>query len=252
MLCYYIEHFDKNHQRAFVHPSGFNEWEKDEKLVLDEGSWEEFSSQPQYKTKKEADEISHLWDDLITKFTTNMLLGKTIDPYNENFDLRVHEKAVCLMAMESRFRRRILSQQIYDAIGRTEPNKMYIRFIPNSIEEENSSPYVFLQFPTPPSNWCNNYDEYREIRRRVLEVYCKGHKLKGLCEKYVIGIATEPPKYSENQVVSEDLLLIEFDEWSEKEMQEVQEQCDKLGIMQDNKLKPYMIRAWEYPEILKQ
>jgi len=61
---------------------------------------------PQYIARKQADDISYLWDNLIEAFTNHMLAGTTLVPEGETFNLAVHEQGVRYMALVPRFHRR--------------------------------------------------------------------------------------------------------------------------------------------------
>ena len=63
-------------EKAVVHstPHGNRRrTKKNEFLSIDEGLWSGMLENPQYLAKKREDEVSYLWDRLISQFTKHML-----------------------------------------------------------------------------------------------------------------------------------------------------------------------------------
>jgi hypothetical protein len=58
-------------------------------------------------------------------------------------------------------------------------------------------------------------EERREVRTAMLEIACAAAKLKFPDIQRVIGIAIDAPKFAGN-TNSEDLLLMEFQDWSDE------------------------------------
>ena len=63
-------------------------------VTIDRGRYARLIDEPQYIAKKQADEISYVWDALINAFTENMLGGTSITPDGYDFDLRRDERGV--------------------------------------------------------------------------------------------------------------------------------------------------------------
>jgi len=253
LLSYYVIHLDKDKEHNFTSPTKGG-WKQRDFLTLEEGGWAEVHVNPQYVAKKKADEISYMWDDLVSTFTTHMLNGTSL-AYDDNFDLKqpgavkldisYHERAIRYMALESRFRRRVLSAQIYEAINRASPNLRYARIIPPG-PDPASTAYVFLQFPRSPED--SDYASYRKRRHITAYAYCMALKSDHLEYIRVIGIATEPPLFNKNSFVSEDLVLLECDEWTSEMQMEADRLRESLQILQPDSIKSHHFSANEYPE----
>lgn len=57
-------------------------------IRIDRSRYERFTSDPRYTARRQADEISYLWDELIETFTIPMLDGTSIAPAGFDFDLK--------------------------------------------------------------------------------------------------------------------------------------------------------------------
>lgn len=85
--------------------------------------------------------------------------------------------------------------------------------------------YVFLQ--VVPYKGIT-HDEYREMRRDLLNVACGAAKNRFIELKVVIGIASEPPKYF--QILSEDFALLECESWPDEQRNMYEEANSHLGF----------------------
>jgi hypothetical protein len=94
LLAYYLTHTDKNKQHDFDISDQFDA------AYFVEGSWATVSSNPLYIAKKNADRQSYAWDELIEKFSRNVING-TLERGNE-FPLSDHERGLRVLAAESR------------------------------------------------------------------------------------------------------------------------------------------------------
>ena len=213
LLAYYLSFTDKNGEHDFIPPSRLPQWNDHEMLSLVEGSWDDLRNSAEYREKKQADEISHLWDDLITKFTSHLLAGTSVVPEGDTLVVKEHERAFRYMAMEPRYHRRILSTIFYEAINRALPDKSSVRLIPPI--REGYPAYVFMQCPIP-QRFFSDYESYRNQRREILYAYCLVFKMKYPQYDRIIGIASEPPRFNMDNSISEDLILFELNGWTDK------------------------------------
>ncbi len=108
LLAHYLSNFDeptKRYRIGLADP-GFN-W-----LHIAEGNWQGFCQSKPYLRRKEANQVSYLWDRLVKKTAANALNGTLGGDANV-----FHGKsAIHEMAKERRFSRRILSERIAAAI----------------------------------------------------------------------------------------------------------------------------------------
>jgi hypothetical protein len=240
LLAYYIRNTDKQGVHDFVLP------DDQPQLVIDKGIWESTQRHPAYLRRKNDDKISYVWDRLILIFTKPMMDGSLLIWGNE-FDIKRHELAVRIMAKETRLRRRGLSVDILEAIKIAHPEKRFARIIvePGPMQGGDTG-YIFLQLPNTNNKYGADYDAYREVRRQMLDIYCHVTKSRFPYLQRVIGIGTEPPKYTREGGTSEDLVLIEFDEWSEEQQKKAEKMSKELNIFSEKTTKYSQISLAEY------
>lgn len=202
---------------------------------FDEGFWEELVMNPQYAAKKAADRISYAWDNLIEHFV------KLSDPDS----MKESEQALRLLASESRFSRRHLSEQLLGALNKAVPDGE--RFARCGMSADDPSRcYVFLILPRP--SFVKTYEEYREGRKNLLHAYCSVAKLLMPEARMMIGIAAEPRG---TKGASEDLLAMDVgpESWSEELAQEAKDVQAQIGIFLENRVVKHKGNSKEFPDV---
>lgn len=248
LLAVYLADIDENGQHGFFSPSGNSEWEENELVTIIEGHWEKLKNHPQYLAKKKADKVSYLWDSLITKFTKHMMDGTSISLDGRALNVREQERGgVRYMALENRLTRRALSSAINDAINVITASNIFVRTIPPPPNHETA--YIFMQLPFNSSQTSQSYENYKNYRICYLEAYCLVVNSKHKNFKRVIGIATEPPKFTtQEDLASEDLCLVEVDEWNE-EMKTLAKNAETdFQVFQRENIQSTHYSTQEYPE----
>jgi hypothetical protein len=135
-------------------------------VYISEGEWEAYVKNPQYLSKKSADEVSYFWDELIERFAR---LGRPdLVPLPGLRAMEDTEPALREMAAESRFSRRILAGSLVDLLQRLTPDQARTRVFVSPSTEERA--YVFLAAPFRQSEFAS-YDEYRQSRAMKLAAY---------------------------------------------------------------------------------
>ena len=89
---------------------------------------------------------------------------------------------------------------------------------------------------------------FREHRISTLYSYCLALKSDHPHLERVIGIATEPLDYNRHSQVSEDLLLVELEPWTEDLQRQAIQLRQGLGILQKNTTRYNYFHAKEYPD----
>ena len=176
-------------------------------LLVPEGEWHGFIQRPEYQRKKEADKVSYGWDELIQKTAQNALDGTLIG----NADVLRGRSPIHEMAKEPRFFRRAIAERMGAAIAGF-PNipgtiSRQVTFIPSFYEKKG---YVLFQLRV---RGITDYDgDYRPKRQGLLQIACAAMKNKLPELETIIGIAIEPPKFSDT--ISEDFILLDCHIWS--------------------------------------
>jgi len=213
-------------------------------LSILEGFWDDIRGDSKFIRKKMDDDVSYMWDKLITTFTKHLLAGtSTHEP--AGVPISEHERGVRYMALLTRIERRMIARTLSEAIAAAPSDKILTRsFKFGSDAPSKETGFVFVQIPKP--DFIESYAEYRKARREYLYRYCFGFAERNRDLKRVIGIATEPPLWSVNQGISEDLCYFEADQWSSQMVKEARRECRELGILRPNRLTSYAALEKEY------
>jgi hypothetical protein len=234
LLAYYLMNINEEEEHDFVIPQNVDG--NITHLFFDEGYWEEFSQGPQRQSQISADKISYVWDHLIEKFSHHILEGT--EYFSSHQDVRSAETALRFLARESRFRRRNLAKALCQLIADAPRDRQATRYIHPSLLGDPY--YVFLTLPHFSSM---NYEQYREARRRILEICCSVVKHKFHDAQNIVGIATEPG--FNNGGRSEDVIYYNATEWKEEDEIRARELARQFDILQN--VVPFTVHDQEYP-----
>lgn len=232
LLARYYLNFDEKEQRHYILPQG----EKYNGIMIPEGDWAEFIKSKAYSRKKSADEISYFWDNLIQITSENALKGTTGgDP-----DIFNRPSAIKEMAKEPRFSRRALSAAIKKSIQNFPSGTGGARNVglyPSFFSEKR---YVFLAVHIPNFE----YEEARELKRKMLLIACGAAKLKYPEIKQVVGIAIEAPHL--NEKVAEDFILLR--DMSQEMIEDVREMNAELQFFETKSLTEERRTTKQFPD----
>lgn len=236
LLANYFLNYDEEYNRHYI---GMNE-NNINALNIGEGEWKHFIETAVYKRKKEADKISYFWDELIQRTCENALTGKAWG----NSNVFKNQSAICEMAKEPRFFRRILSDCMINAISNLPENEFKIMrkitFIPSFYQNQA---YVFLQLKVDDIKDYEN--DYRPKRQAMLEIACGAAKNKFHELTMIIGIAIDAPKFTKRN--SEDFILLNCKEWTEEDKKYYEERNEKLNCFKSENIKYGNSKAVEFP-----
>lgn len=203
LLAHYYQNFEESTQQYLI---GTRDT-KINAVSIGEGEWHAFSKSADYKRRKQANEVSYLWDKLLQRTCQNSLDDIIMGDGN----LYTGESAIYEMAKEPRFARRTLSSLISSSVdnfpGSANEFLRNVSLLPSFYKDKA---FVFLQIHHPD---IKNYEgEYRPRRQALLEIACAAAKNKWPQYKKIIGIAIDAPKFTNTN--SEDFLLMDTEEWS--------------------------------------
>lgn len=216
LLAYYLQRTDAEGNHSF---------EIDQSLdfvVIDEGLWERFSNHPDRQAQVRADKISYAWDSLIDKFAEHTLSGTQY--YSSGGSISDQEEGFRIIASENRTRRRLLSESLSEVLSRGDTQLRAARV--HGPFSAGDPYYVFLSLQWPPDK---TEEDYREVRRGLLESYCLVVRSKFADADRIIGIATEPLTVRGR---SEDFAYFDGTDWSEVSQIEALRLQKELGILE--------------------
>ncbi len=184
--------------------------------LLEDDIWKGLKNNPKYKAKKEADQVSYLWDGIIER---------SHDGNNPQYELIARE-----LARHDRLARRMLSNAFFDAhkIAHNS-SEIFRRYV---IMEDMNVVYCFL-FQDDP--------EPRENRKSHLTAMCHVTRSKHI-DKKIIGIATEAKI---RPMSSYDFALFDVHEWTENDQKALEEIQANTDILQNPNMQH--VHDDEYP-----
>lgn len=232
LLALYLQRVNEAGEHDFLFP-------KDQDLIaLTEGFWDDFQKHPDRISQINANEISYTWDKLIDTFSKHVLNGSL--HFSSHDEISDHEAGLKFLAKEPRTRRRALSKSLLTIMERADSEGRSARVFQGA--SNNEPYYVFLAFDRRKDR---TLDEYRKVRRNLLENYCFVTKLKFPDARHIVGIATEPMSYGSNR--SEDLIYLDGHHWTEDDQKKAKKIQKDFGLL--SKTKRMEFTEYEYPRI---
>jgi len=206
ILAYYLKNnrcFDKFKNQDFV--------------MLEDGIWADLKKDPKYQAKKQADEVSYLWDGII-------------DRSHEGDSLQ-YELIARELARHDRFGRRIYGKAFLEAhIIAHNRGETFRRFM-HMKDQDVVYCFLFQDDPEP-----------RENRKGHLTAMCHVARSK-YRDKKIIGIATE---VKIRPSCSYDFALFNVHEWTEKDQKVLEEIQTNTDILK--KPGKWLVHEDEYPD----
>lgn len=236
LLAHYFLNYDEGRNRYRINPGNSNS-----SIIAADGLWEHFSKSESYRKRKEANEGSYLWDELIQQVYEDALEGTLLN----NVDLGKGDDPVYEMAKESRFSRRLLSEEIRKEVrGFPETNDAVLPKVKLMISLQKDKGYVFLQLKCPQTGDFEKH--YSPLRREMLEVACGVIKNRLPHLNTVIGIGQYAPKFSNGN--SRDFILINCSEWTEEKQKLYETENENFGFFKKENMQKTIIHAEDFPE----
>ena len=236
VIAHYFLNFDDKKKRHMI--GTLNQLDG---VHIGEGEWADFTKCNPYLRRKEADKTSYFWDRLL-QITSNNALKGTLGGNSQPFE---GKSAIHFMAKEPRFSRRALSdhmlRSIRDFPENDEPIVRNVSLMPSFYE---GTCYVFLQLKAIDPT--RSLEELRELRQAMLEIACAAAKLKFPEFQRVIGIATSAPKFA-GKTNSEDMLLMEFDDWNAERKAHYEEENRELRFFETPQMQLTRKTVSEFP-----
>ena len=204
-------------------------------VIMPVGGWDDFAQSKKYRSKKAADKISYMWDDLIERFAA----GKIYDEngYRTGSDSEL-ESQLRVMAEEPRLNRRRLAENLWFLWGKASfegKGKSWVKVF--STKEYPGKAYAFMAEARKEGEISSAYKKRRKSRLITLSMAATA-----LCPaaERVIGLAVEPGC---RQGATEDFVLLNKADITRKEAQAALREYPSL------KKAPWVeTKTMEYPE----
>lgn len=206
-----------------------------EEFVLQPNLWRQVEAQEAFREGRRLNAAHRTWDRLI-EYVTRQFLAEQLEVGNET-TMGDYERVVRIMASESRFRRRILSEAIEERAVRARDGWIG-SMLPS---EQDEVIYVLLIGPGAPRD---EYAAYRQERGRELLLRCHAAKAVRPATRYAIGIGLDA---AGSDGSSEDLVYIDTAGWTPEEVARAARLRADLGFFVDGKMVEQRVEAVEYP-----
>jgi len=232
LLSFYLKDVNAEGKHDFVVPPNVHG------VVLAEGHWRAFQTHPQRLAQLEADEVSYTWDRLIERFTH---FATTAGLEHANYrTLDDFEKSVRFMAREPRTKRRLLAKRLLEMVAKCGRGERATRVL---LPTEPEDPYyVFLALDAPANK---PVEEYRTVRRELLECLCLVVRFRWPAAADIVGIATDSSLAGDDR--SEDLIYMDGRFWTAELEADAKRLQKDLGLLTDTT--KIHGRESDYPEI---
>ena len=217
-------------------------------LELGPGLYERFVGDQPYLARKEANQISYLWDRLIETFTSHLLDGTSVSLDGHDYNLRQSEIGIRYLALQNRVARRQFGAAVAGALLLGAETDRFFRRMIVPLGQPDCETGFFVQTMKYLA-WMKSkggYEAYRRVRTNLALVYAKGMLVRHPHLARVVGISCEPA--AQGKGGSEDLIYVEQAHWSDHEEASIEEDCRRLGLLQPG-VKEHYWREDEFPDV---
>ncbi|MCP4329478.1 MAG: hypothetical protein GY791_13700 [Alphaproteobacteria bacterium] len=216
------------HNREFPIPSSTP-------FRLEPNLWQQVEADAQFLAAREENEISFLWDGLIG-YLTNLYMNEDLGQGNE-IAITDYERAVRVMAGETRFSRRLLAKWILERVERARDG--YIGSCFPSPQEDVL--YVLL---VGPGDRGQDHARYRKARSEQLHARCIAGKATMPDRRFIVGIALDARGV---QGSSEDFIYLDTEEWTKKALENAEQLRQEWGYIVEGMAQMVEVAEAEYP-----
>lgn len=231
MLAYYLQHLNSAGEHCFPR-QGKGE------VFFEVGDWAEFIHSDEWARREKANEISYAWDNMIEYITEHFEQDTMHFSTDKSFES--NEKALRLMAQESRLSRRKLAESFFEILDATPIGQYRVRML-----YSKQTPGVGFFMLIVPRNQTDDYAKYRQDRFAMLENYCRVAKLMCFGKlTHIAGIATDGRTTSKGNSI--DLLYYEATQWDPGERERAVYIQQVTGMLTN--AHTWEAEATEYPD----
>jgi hypothetical protein len=226
--------------------------------VTVQGEWSAYLASHGYLSKILADEVSYVWDRVISLFSQNIIDGTSVAILGKAPDARLSERGLRFMALEDRFSRRMLGEALSGALKAANEIKQdrFTRvMLPPTGDNNTALAYILmiLAYPTEleaAGGLPGGYEQYRETRARILEAYCLVLLSEQRRLKTAVGIAVDASSMKTGRRGgSEDLMAIQVDEWTGQLLTAAAEAKERYDVLRVERLVESHLSGNEYPSV---
>lgn len=212
LLGHYLTTLDKDGRYAFL-PS---DADLPDGILIDESNYEFLRGLPQYRNAKAENRVSYFWDQTIEYFTHIWRNGGMVGEASRSET----ERTLRSMALARRAERRVLGTMVSQLMRHEGSGPMTACRTPL---ERGALAYAGVALAQPPGA---SDEEYKRVRAEVMVAYARTLKVRlpNIDRALVLGF--HAPHRGR---VSEALLLLDFDDWSDEVERQAREDMERFG-----------------------
>jgi hypothetical protein len=249
LLAFYLQSIGDGSSHDFI-PVDLDPSLSEYKIQIATGEYNAFIKTTAYRRRRDANRSSYHWDKLIEVFVESILAGMSIALLDQQPDAALAERGLRLMALENRVNRRILGRSIEEARikAREQRAERYVRsMLPGRDAYNRRTAYILLIANF--RDGLGTYEEYREARVRMVELYCYNliEQVEGI--DFVVGIGVDSAvEVSGHEHRSEELVAIERPIWTDELREQLNAARKLLGIIPLGQGNAVNVEDTEYPQ----
>lgn len=246
LIAYYATRINSDGDHDFAYPGGGG-WPLGAAITIDSNLYSTLQNDTKYIAKKQEERNSYAWDGLIKLFTKPLLEGTSLVPDGQAFDFQRSEVGIRQMALVPRFQRRSYGNAVLDAYEVGRRKDQFFRMMMDRGQKRGSEVGFFILILNY-LDWmeAQGYEDFRRKRAYLAETYAKAILAKYPALRHVVGIAMEGAGRGFGG--SEELIHGEQKDWSNEERAEIDDECERLGIMSSG-MRETRISDVEYPVV---
>ena len=212
-----------------------------DQMLAEDKIWSDLKTRTEYRNKMFDNRISYLWDHIIETFSAHLVDGTLLQEGVTG--IPEVEQGLRIMAMESRFSRRVLGRTLSDLVARCPTGMRRVRRILPT-DEPAKTLYLFLAASQDKMKEA----EYRVLRREYLYAYCFVAASKHREFDVIVGIATEAA--TKKSLRSYDLALWKNQGvWTPEMESDAASVQERLKILLDENNMVFSFRDDEYARL---
>lgn len=233
LLAHYLFPVAGKDRSRFLMPPGLD------RLSIPAGRWAEFDRDPHRLARREANQISYLWDGLIEGSARSVIANTQY--FATRPGIRGGAEALRIPAGEPRANRRSLAIGPRDFVRGTPvlPNLRAVRVVEPAERGRPHDAFLLIS----PSLQGRSQDEYRTFRRDFLAGLCDVVKLRFPDALDIVGIATE---LGAVEVRSQDIVYRDAREFTEQDRVAAEAFAETYGVLQN--VVRSVATAYDYPD----
>ena len=158
----------------------------------------------------------------------------------------VHPESVVTRARNTH-----MGEQVIDALQVGSKHDRFCRgMMPGKNSDENPTGFFYMTLAAPNPLPPGGYDQYRFIRRTMMQIYAMDFLQKDRRIDCVVGIASEPASLPAGVTGrSEDLIYVGQQEWTDEMVKSLELDRERFDIARPGRVRGRAVQGNEFPDV---